>query len=87
MNDELTKVDIQKMQEEWDYRATTLRPEIIEEVKRTRAFGDLSENYEYKAAKQELRRCDSRLRYLRRMINTAKVIKVDVINAKKKKRS
>lgn len=40
-------------------------------------FGDLSENYEYKAAKQELRRCDSRLRYLRRMIDTAKVISAD----------
>jgi len=77
MHDELTREDIRKMQEELDYRTKTLRPEIIEEVKRTRAFGDLSENYEYKAAKQELRRCDSRLRYLRRMINTAKVIKAD----------
>ena len=73
MYDELTKQDIAKMQAELDER-NRLMPELIEEVKRTRAFGDLSENYEYKAAKQELRRCDSRLRYLRRMISTAKVV-------------
>ena len=77
MNDELTKIDIQKMQEELDYRASTLRPEIIEEVKRTRAFGDLSENYEYKAAKQAQRQNDSRMRYLERMIKTATIIDDD----------
>lgn len=77
MYDELTEIDIQKMQEEIDYRMRVVRPKCIEDLKTARGFGDLSENYEYKAAKQELRRCDSRLRYLRRMINTAKVIKVD----------
>lgn len=77
MFDELTEVDIRKMQEEIDYRTRVVRPKCIEDLKTARAFGDLSENYEYKAAKQELRRCDSRLRYLRRMINTAKVIHVD----------
>ena len=76
MYDELTEVDIQKMQEEIDYRMRVVRPKCIEDLKTARGFGDLSENYEYKAAKQELRRCDSRLRYLRRMINTAKVISV-----------
>lgn len=74
MYDELTQIDIQKMQEELDYRTTTLRPEIIEEVKRCRAFGDLSENYEYKAAKQAQRQNDSRMRYLQNMIKTAKII-------------
>jgi len=74
---ELTEVDIRKMQEEIDYRMRVVRPKCIEDLQTARAFGDLSENYEYKAAKQELRRCDSRLRYLRRMINTAKVIKVE----------
>lgn len=77
MYDELTEVDIRKMQEEIHYRTTVLRPKIMEDVKTARAFGDLSENYEYKAAKQELRRCDSRLRYLRKMIDTARVIKAD----------
>jgi len=77
MYDELTEIDIQKMQEEIDYRMRVVRPKCIEDLQTARAFGDLSENYEYKAAKQELRRCDSRLRYLRRMINTAKVIKAD----------
>ena len=52
MNDELTAQDIQKMQAELDDRRLRLMPELIEEVKRTRAFGDLSENYEYKASKQ-----------------------------------
>ena len=65
------------MQEEIDYRLKVVRPKCIEDLKTARGFGDLSENYEYKAAKQELRRCDSRLRYLRRMIATAKVIKSD----------
>ena len=77
MYNELTEVDIRKMQEEIDYRMRVVRPKCIEDLQTARGFGDLSENYEYKAAKQELRRCDSRLRYLRRMINTAKVIKVD----------
>ncbi len=77
MNDELTKKDIQKMQEELDYRTKTLQPEIIEEVKRTRAFGDLSENYEYKAAKQAQRQNESRVRYLQNMIKTAKIIDDD----------
>ena len=74
MYDELTDVDIRKMQEEIDYRERVVRPKCLEDLVTARGFGDLSENYEYKAAKQELRRCDSRLRYLKRMIATAKVI-------------
>ena len=77
MYNELTEVDIRKMQEEIDYRMRVVRPKCIQDLQTARGFGDLSENYEYKAAKQELRRCDSRLRYLRRMIATAKVIKAD----------
>ena len=77
MYNELTEVDIKKMQEEIDYRMKVVRPKCIEDLKTARGFGDLSENYEYKAAKQELRRCDSRLRYLKRMIATAKVIEAD----------
>ncbi len=72
MNDELTAQDIQKMQTELDDRRLRLMPELIEEVKRTRAFGDLSENYEYKAAKQEQNRNKSRIRYLERMIASAR---------------
>ena len=76
MYDELTEVDIRKMQEEMDYRIREMRPQLIEEVQTARAFGDLSENYEYKCAKQAKNRNDSRIRYLERMIRTAKVIKV-----------
>ena len=74
MNDELTREDLRKMQEELDYRRLTLMPELIEEVKRTRAFGDLSENFEYKAAKQAQNKNRSRIRYLEGMIKTARVI-------------
>ena len=74
MHDELTREDIRKMQEELDYRRLELHPGILEEVKRTRAFGDLSENYEYKAAKQAQRENMSRMRYLEGMIKSARVI-------------
>ena len=76
MYDELTEVDLKKMQEEINYRVRELRPQLIEEVQVARAFGDLSENYEYKCAKQAKNRNDSRIRYLERMIRTAKVIEV-----------
>lgn len=65
------------MQEEIDHRVRVLRPQLIEEVQTARAFGDLSENYEYKCAKQAKNRNESRIRYLERMIRTAKVIQVD----------
>ncbi len=74
MNDELTSLDIEKMRAELDERRLKLMPELIEEVKRTRAFGDLSENFEYKAAKQAQNRNKSRIRYLERMIESARVI-------------
>ena len=74
MYDELTKKDIDKMQQELDYRRLEELPGLVEEVKRTRAFGDLSENFEYKAAKQAQNKCRSRIRYLEGMIKTAKVV-------------
>ena len=74
MHDELTREDIRKMKEELDYRRLELMPGLIEEVKRTRAFGDLSENFEYKAAKQAQNKNRSRIRYLEGMIKTAKII-------------
>ena len=74
MYDELTKSDLQKMQEEIDYRVQVLRHKLIEDVQTARAFGDLSENFEYKCAKQDKNRNDARVRYLQRMIKTAHVI-------------
>ena len=73
MHDELTREDIRKMQQELDERQAMM-PEILEEVKRTRAFGDLSENFEYKAAKQAQNKNRSRIRYLEGMIKTAHII-------------
>ncbi|MBR2405368.1 MAG: GreA/GreB family elongation factor [Clostridia bacterium] len=70
----LTRQDIEKMQEEIEYRKVTLRYELLEEVKRTRAFGDLSENFEYKEAKRKKNQNESRIRYLTNMIRTANVI-------------
>lgn len=74
MYDELTQIDIQKMKEELEYRITKVRPEILEEVKLTRSYGDLSENAEYHAAKRERGKNESRIRYLRNMIKTAIII-------------
>ena len=74
MHDELTREDINMMRKELDYRRLELMPELIEEVKRTRAFGDLSENFEYKAAKQAQNKNRSRIRYLEGMIKSAKII-------------
>lgn len=74
MKDRLTASDIRKMEEEIEYRRVTLRPELLEHVKVARAQGDLSENFEYKAAKQEKNRNESRIRYLEKMVKTAVVI-------------
>ncbi len=74
MYDRLTASDIKKMEEEIEYRKLTLRPELIEDVKETRAHGDLSENFEYHAAKRAKNKNESRIRYLDRMIKTARVI-------------
>ena len=74
MHNELTQKDLQLMREELDYRRIQLRPRLLEEVKTARGFGDLSETFEYKAAKQEKNRNESRIRYLENMIKTAVVI-------------
>ncbi len=74
MHDQLTADDLRQMKEELDYRRVTLRPRLLEEVKTARAFGDLSENFEYKAAKQEKNQNERRIRYLEKMIETARVI-------------
>ena len=74
MHNELTKKDIELMRQELEYRRTVLRPKLIEDVQTARAFGDLSENFEYKAAKRDKNRNDSRCRYLENMIKTAVVI-------------
>ena len=74
MYDKLTQKDIDRMQEEIEYRKLVVRKEALEAVKEARAQGDLSENFEYKAAKQDKNRNESRIRYLERMIKTAKII-------------
>jgi len=74
MKDELTKVDIQKMQDEIDYRRLELAPKLREALKTARELGDLSENDEYRTAKRELGKNNSRIRYLQNMIASAVVI-------------
>lgn len=74
MNDRLTKSDIEKMQQEIEHRKLVLRKELLEDVKETRAHGDLSENFEYHAAKRAKNKNESRIRYLERMIKTAHII-------------
>lgn len=74
MHNQLTENDIQKMKEEIEYRKLVVRKEALEAVKDARAHGDLSENFEYHAAKKEKNRNESRIRYLERMIRTAEII-------------
>ena len=76
MHDELTRVDIKKMQDEIDHRKNVLGPKLKEDLKQARELGDLSENFEYHAAKRELSRNNSRIRYLQMMIDTAKIVDV-----------
>ena len=78
MNNELTRKDIEEMQAEIDRRKLVERPKLLEEVKETRAQGDLSENFEYHVAKRAKNQNESRIRFLERMIKTAKIIDDDI---------
>ena len=80
MFNELTEVDIKKMKEELEYRDVELRKELIQNLKEAREYGDLSENAEYHIAKREKNRNESRIRYLKRMIATAKIITTSIAN-------
>ncbi len=77
MRNELTQKDIQKMEEEIEYRKLVVRKEALEAVKEARSHGDLSENFEYYAAKKDKNQNESRIRYLERMIKTAVLVSED----------
>ncbi len=77
MNDKLTRKDIKKMEEEIEHRKLVIRKEALEAVKEARAQGDLSENFEYYAAKKYKNQNESRIRYLERMIKTAQIVEDD----------
>ena len=77
MHNQLTKNDIRRMEEEIEHRKLVVRPEALEAVKEARAHGDLSENFEYYAAKREKNKNESRIRFLERMIRTAEIISDD----------
>ena len=74
---QLTQSDIEKIKEEIEHRKIVVRKEALEDVKVARAQGDLSENFEYKAAKQFKNKNESRIRYLQRMIRTAQIVSDD----------
>ena len=74
MNNELTRKDIEDMEAEIEHRKVVVRKELLEHVKEARAQGDLSENFEYYAAKKAKNQNESRIRFLERMIKTARVI-------------
>lgn len=74
MNNQLTKKDIEDMEREIEHRKVVVRKELLEHVKDARSHGDLSENFEYYAAKKEKNKNESRIRYLERMIRTANVV-------------
>lgn len=74
MRERLTEADVEKIEEEIEYRKLVVRKEAIEAVKEARAHGDLSENFEYHAAKKDKNKNEGRIRYLERMLKTAEVI-------------
>ena len=74
MGEQLTPNDVKKIKEEIEYRKVVVRKKELEAVKEARAQGDLSENFEYKAAKQDKNRNESRIRYLERMLKHAKIV-------------
>ena len=74
MGEKLTKSDVKKIEDEIEYRILTVRKEAIEAVKEARAHGDLSENFEYHAAKKDKNQNESRIRYLQRMLRNAEII-------------
>ncbi len=74
MKEQLTQSDVEKIKEEIEYRKLVVRKRELEAVKEARAQGDLSENFEYKAAKQDKNRNESRIRYLERMLKNARII-------------
>ena len=77
MREKLTKKDVEKIEQEIEHRKLVVRKEAIEAVKEARAQGDLSENFEYYAAKKEKNKNESRIRFLERMIKTAEIIPDD----------
>ena len=77
MREQLTESDVKKIQEEIEYRKLVVRKEAIEAVKEARAQGDLSETFEYYAAKKDKNKNESRIRYLERMLKTAAIVKDD----------
>lgn len=77
MQEQLTESDVKKIQEEIDYRKLVVRKNAIEAVKEARAQGDLSENFEYYAAKKDKNKNESRIRYLERMLKTAEIVSED----------
>lgn len=74
MREQLTESDVQKIKEEIEYRKLVVRKKELEAVKEARAQGDLSENFEYKAAKQDKNRNESRIRYLEKMLKNARIV-------------
>lgn len=74
MGERLTSKDVEKIEQEIEHRKLVIRKEAIEAVKEARAQGDLSENFEYYAAKRYKNQNESRIRYLERMLKTAEVV-------------
>lgn len=77
MKEKLTQKDVEKIQQEIDHRKLVVRKEAIEAVKEARAQGDLSENFEYYAAKKHKNQNESRIRYLENMLKTATIVSDD----------
>lgn len=79
----LTSTGLRELEERLEYLKTVKRLEIAEEIKRARAFGDLSENAEYDEAKNEQARIEGEIVTLEKMLKTAVVVDEDEVDFKK----
>ncbi len=75
--EQLTKADVERIEEEIRYRKETVRPKVLEDLKYARSLGDLSENFEYSAAKRANNQNNSRIQYLEKLLRTAKIVEDD----------
>ena len=70
----LTEEQLKKIKEEYQFYIKVKRPEVVERIKEAKSFGDLSENSEYDAAREEQSFIEAKIKELDTIINNATII-------------
>jgi len=81
-SEQLTKTDVARIEAEIEHRRMVVRPAALKALKEARAMGDLSENFEYYAAKRDNNINNSRIRYLEKILRNAVVIEEEADESK-----